>query len=211
MVRKKKSQTEEKSPVKAYEPNERERAAIALFAKERDSRPLAPRVKVSQKEKGGKVEIAFDHPDQAMGNLLLMQAVGSTSPSFCDAILHNVINIASNAGQVDERAVNSTLAVIAGIKPKDELEAMLVTQMAAVHLATITQVRRFANAETIAQFDCNERALNKLARTFTTQMEALKRYRTGGEQKVTVHHVTVNEGGQAIVGTVEQPKSQGEG
>jgi hypothetical protein len=29
-----------------------------------------------------------------------------------------------------------------------------------------------------------------------------KRYRMGGEQKVTVQHVTVNEGGQAIVGNV---------
>ena len=35
-------------------------------------------------------------------------------------------------------------------------------------------------------------------------MEALKRYRTGGEQRVTVQHVTVNEGGQAIVGAVSQ-------
>ena len=34
------------------------------------------------------------------------------------------------------------------------------------------------------------------------QVEALKRYRTGGEQKVTVQHVTVNDGGQAIVGSV---------
>jgi hypothetical protein len=31
-----------------------------------------------------------------------------------------------------------------------------------------------------------------------------KRYRTGGEQKVTVQHVSVNEGGQAIVGNVTQ-------
>jgi len=29
-----------------------------------------------------------------------------------------------------------------------------------------------------------------------------KRYRTGGEQKVTVEHVHVHEGGQAIVGSV---------
>jgi hypothetical protein len=35
-------------------------------------------------------------------------------------------------------------------------------------------------------------------------MEALKRYRTGGEQKVTVQHVSVGEGGQAIVGNVTQ-------
>jgi hypothetical protein len=36
------------------------------------------------------------------------------------------------------------------------------------------------------------------------QLEALKRYRTGGEQKVTVQHVSVSEGGQAIVGNVTQ-------
>ena len=38
----------------------------------------------------------------------------------------------------------------------------------------------------------------------TMCMEALKRYRAGGEQKVTVQHVSVNEGGQAIVGNVNQ-------
>ena len=36
-------------------------------------------------------------------------------------------------------------------------------------------------------------------------MEALKRYRTGGQQKVTVEHVTVQAGGQAIVGNVSHP------
>ena len=39
--------------------------------------------------------------------------------------------------------------------------------------------------------------------TFAAQVEALKRYRSKGEQKVVVEHVTVNEGGQAIVGNVE--------
>ncbi|MGB0632315.1 MAG: hypothetical protein ACPGRZ_16620 [Alphaproteobacteria bacterium] len=48
-----------------------------------------------------------------------------------------------------------------------------------------------------------EKTLNKLARTFAMQMEALKKYRTGGQQKMTVEHVTVNEGGQVIVGQIE--------
>jgi hypothetical protein len=34
------------------------------------------------------------------------------------------------------------------------------------------------------------------------QVEALKRYRSGGEQKMTVQHVHVAEGGQVIVGNV---------
>jgi hypothetical protein len=70
--------------------------------------------------------------------------------------------------------------------------------------------RRLNNVENILQQDSAERAFNKLARTFAVQMEALKRYRTGGEQKVTVHHFTVNEGGQAIIGPVS-PAAAGTG
>jgi hypothetical protein len=55
--------------------------------------------------------------------------------------------------------------------------------------------------------DSITRAFNQLERTFTAQIEALKRYRTGGEQKVTVQHVSVSEGGQAIVGNVTQTAS----
>ena len=95
------------------------------------------------------------------------------------------------------------LAVVTAIEPKDEIEAMLAAQMAAVHMATMTFARRLNHVDNIPQQDSAERAFNKLTRTFATQMEALKRYRTGGQQKVTVEHVTVNAGGQAIVGAVE--------
>ena len=44
---------------------------------------------------------------------------------------------------------------------------------------------------------------NKLSRTYTTLLEALNRHRGKGQQKVTVEHVHVHEGGQAIVGNVE--------
>jgi hypothetical protein len=57
----------------------------------------------------------------------------------------------------------------------------------------------------LSQQDSAERAFNKLARTFAAQVEALKRYRSGGEQKMTVQHVHVAEGGQAIVGNVSTP------
>ena len=70
----------------------------------------------------------------------------------------------------------------------------------------MTFARRLANADTLEQRDSAERTFNKLTRTFAAQVEALKRYRTGGEQKVTVEHVTVNSGGQAIVGNVTHGK-----
>ena len=64
--------------------------------------------------------------------------------------------------------------------------------------------RRLSHVETIAQQDSASTMLNKLARTFASQVEALKKYRSGGEQTIKVQHVTVNEGGQAIVGNVSQ-------
>ena len=42
------------------------------------------------------------------------------------------------------------------------------------------------------------------AQTYATQVVGLKRYRAGSEQKVTVQHLSVSEGGQAIVGNVTQ-------
>jgi hypothetical protein len=44
---------------------------------------------------------------------------------------------------------------------------------------------------------------NKLSRTWAALLEALNRHRGKGQQKVTVEHVHVYPGGQAIVGMVE--------
>ncbi len=79
---------------------------------------------------------------------------------------------------------------------------MLATQMAAVHNATMVFARRLNGVETVPQQDSAARAFNQLARTFAAQVEALKRYRNGGNQNVTVKHVHVHDGGQAVVGNV---------
>jgi hypothetical protein len=66
-----------------------------------------------------------------------------------------------------------------------------------------------AHVETIPQHERLE-CLQQARQTFTAQVEALKRYRSGGEQKMTVQHVHVAEGGQAIVGNVNAP-TEGQG
>src|SRR5690242_2385678 len=44
---------------------------------------------------------------------------------------------------------------------------------------------------------------SKLSRTYATLLEALNRHRGKGQQKVTVEHVHVHAGGQAMVGMLE--------
>jgi hypothetical protein len=163
----------------------------------------APRLKVVPTEKGT-TTIAPIHPIKLAGQALLMDALGTADADFYGGLLDQLCDAASVGGQIDERKLNFMLSMVKGVEPKDHLEAMLAAQMAAVHVATMTFGRRLSAVETVEQQDSTERAFNKLARTFTSQLEALKRYRTGGEQKVTVQHVSVSEGGQAIVGNVNQ-------
>src|SRR5260370_12464265 len=114
--------------------------------------------------------------------------------------LRQLTNVSSPGEQIDERGLNFMVSVVKGIQPRDQVEAMLAAQMAAVHRATMTFAQGLELATTLPQQDLAERAFNKLARTFASQMEALKRYRAGGEQKLTVQNVSVNDGGKAIVG-----------
>jgi hypothetical protein len=92
-----------------------------------------------------------------------------------------------------------------GIAPRDELEGMLAAQLIAAHAAAMETYRRAMHAE--ASFEMwkeNLTQANKLSRSFATLLEALNRHRgRGSEQKVTVEHVHVHAGGQAIVGAVE--------
>jgi hypothetical protein len=119
---------------------------------------------------------------------------------FLAGLLRQLVRFGSRGGDGDDVFMTS---IVKGIKPRDQLEILLAAQMAAVHVATMTSAQRLARADNMLMQDSAERAFNKLARTFATQMEALKRYRTGAEQKV-VQHVSISDGGQAIVGNVTQ-------
>lgn len=132
------------------------------------------------------------------------KAFASTNPDFLEGLSKQLVNVASKGKDIDEDATAFVVSMIAGVQPRDQIETLLAAQMAAVHNATMTFARRLAHVDNIQQQDSASRAFNQLARTFTAQVEALKRYRTGGQQHVTVKHVTVNEGGQAIVGNVSQ-------
>jgi hypothetical protein len=178
-----------------YKRTPREAAAVKKIQGEPADR--LPRLKVSESS-----QIVPDHPDEATGLALLMEAVGTTDPDFFAGV---VMQLAwAGGGELNEQKLNFMLSVVKGIQPRDQIEAMLAAQMAAVHTATMKFSRSLAEAEYLEHRDSAERTLNKLMRTFVTQMEALKRYRTGGEQTVTVQHVNVSEGGQAIVGNVTQ-------
>ncbi|MER8965411.1 hypothetical protein NKI25_06770 [Mesorhizobium sp. M0808] len=98
--------------------------------------------------------------------------------------------------------MNYALSMVCGLRPKDQIEATLGVQMAAIHIATMNSAMCMGEAKTWELREAHERALNRLSRTYVAQIEALKRYRSKGEQRVIVERVNVEKGGQAIVGNV---------
>lgn len=178
-----------------------QRDRLAQIAKDMMNRQAAPSMKLKLKD--GVLSIALDSDDLEVATLLQMADIGTRDSDFHKGLVGQIASLGAHGRKVDSDNSNFVMSVIRAVEPRDELEAMLATQMGAIHASTMMMARRLNHVETIPQQDAAERALNKLARTFATQMDTLKRYRTSGQQKVTVEHVTVNEGGQAIVGPVE--------
>jgi len=189
------SQATDRKIAKPYEPTPDERAALEAV---RARRKATPRVQVDENAH----KLVLDHPEPYYGCSLLMKALGTLDPDFYQGFVSQLAKAATQGQSPDEVSLNFLIAIVKGVEPRDQLEAMLAAQMGAIHMLTMDFACRLANADNFPQKDFAERTLNKLARTFSVQLETLKHYRSNGEQKVTVEHVTVNEGGKAIVGTV---------
>ena len=101
------------------------------------------------------------------------------------------------------RQFNAAITAMKGMKPGDELEGMLSAQLIAIHNATMECCRRAMLGN--QTFEGRRESLNqanKLSRTYAALTEALDRHRGKGQQRITVEHVNVHAGGQAIVGAV---------
>jgi hypothetical protein len=157
-------------------------------------------VKVAGSAKTGHT-IALEHEDA------LAEIFGTEDREQAAALLSHCLKAlkpdeAGDAGEInDERRF--LLSIVRDLAPRDAVERMLAVQMAATHVATIRSARWLANTQNLPQVEAHYTGFNKLARTFAAQVEALQKHRRGGRQTVVVQHVTVEDGGQAIVGHLE--------
>jgi hypothetical protein len=100
-----------------------------------------------------------------------------------------------------DRQLSATVAAMVGIRPKDKLEGMIAAQLLAAHYAAMECHRRaMLGEQTFEGRRENLSQANKLSRTYAALLDALNHHRG-----ITVEHVHVHSGGQAVVGMVETP------
>jgi hypothetical protein len=161
----------------------------------------APRIKFSSQG------VAIDHPDLEQGEQLMSNAFGVSDRDAMYGLLRQLVRASAKGRKPDVVNLAFMMSMVESIKPRDSVEAMLVTQMVSVHVMAMRCAHQLANEHDIARQESTVRALSRLARTFPAQIEALNRYRSNREPAVTVQNVSVGDGGRAIVGNVTQHAS----
>jgi hypothetical protein len=151
--------------------------------------------------------INMNDPDDSKGTLKSMG--GSKSDNWNNIIANQAINtlwVGHSDKDTCDRQYSATVMALVGIAPKDEIEGMIAAQLIAAHNAAMECYRRAMHSEqTFAGRRENLNQANKLSRSYAVLLEALNRHRGKGQQKVTVEHVHVHSGSQAVVGVVETP------
>ena len=158
-----------------------------------------------------KAEVHVHDVSKLKGKLRIIG--GSNSDDWNNILANQTVQTLwffQNSGPEEiRRQRHAAVDALIGIKPGDELEGMIAAQLVACHNASMECHRRaMIREQTFEGRRENLNQANKLSRTYAALLEALNRHRGKGAQKVTVEHVHVHEGGQAIVGNVE---SRGEG
>jgi hypothetical protein len=156
-----------------------------------------------------KTSIAQPEPDQA-SEIPRLKAVGGSQSDVWNSVLalQAVGTLWLKNSNEEERDKQRDAAVMGliGISPADELEGMMAAQLLAAHNAAMECYRRaMLGDQTFEGRRENLSQANKLSRSFAVLLEALNRHRGKGQQRVTVEHVHVHSGGQAVVGVVETP------
>jgi hypothetical protein len=133
---------------------------------------------------------------------------GCCSGHFTEILFSQVHKTLPNFGGLG----NAMIAIVAALKetrPADPLEGMLAGQMIGLHAAAMECLRRaMLQEQSFEGREMNLNQANKLVRSYAALLETLDKHRGKGQQTVRVEHVTVQAGGQAVVGVVSQ---RGEG
>jgi len=154
--------------------------------------------------------VVVNDPDDLKG--ALESIGGSQSDSWNNVVAAQALEtlwLTNSDKEARAQQYSATVAALVGIGPRDELEGMLAAQLLAAHNAAMECYRRaMIGEQTFEARRENLSQANKLSRTYAVLLDALNRHRGKGQQKVTVEHVHVHQGGQAIVGAVN---SEGRG
>jgi hypothetical protein len=171
-----------------------------------------------KKSKTPQSTVNFKHKTKEDGSLGLAfeNAAGNTfiNPDLCQAAISLATGAANfefsthllsmcvvSSGRTDSDIDTAIINALRALDPKDEFEGMLITRLVSLHFQSMVYLSSQGREDLslkISEVYFNRSV--KLMRLYNETLDALMRYRRKGEQRVTVQHVNVSDGGKAIIG-----------
>lgn len=132
----------------------------------------------------------------------LCSATGSFDPDYARLLINSAINACTGNEKERVNQINGIINTLLASKPKDAIEGMLLARLLVLHNNYMEYMSQAISTEGSHQvLDLRLNRSMKLMRLFNETLDTLNRHRRKGKQKITVQHVHVNDGGQAIVGS----------
>lgn len=134
----------------------------------------------------------------------LAKATGTSARFFPTNVFAQIVRTLTALSKEGEpQLVAGTLEALEGIAPRGEAEAMLAAQMISTHHVLMECLRQGANSlQNGPARDYNLKQAAKFMQLYLRQLEVLDKRQGHDQQNITVGHMTVKAGGQAIVGHV---------
>lgn len=143
------------------------------------------------------------------------ELTGTTTETGAERIVNQLASmLVWGRNNADGQKAVAALDLVMELAPANATEALLAVQMLGVHEAALLFLQRATlDGQTFEGNDANVFRATRLMRLFNEQVELMAKLKgKTSQQKVTVEHVHVHQGGQAIVGAISTTKTgQGEG
>jgi hypothetical protein len=171
---------------------------------------LAKKTKASKEQQFGSTEAVSNKSSsketEAMAALLKnigckkyrMEMVENTALALAEVLPFSVNKIPNESSRLAKAAV-----LIKAFDPVNPLEAMLATQMGAIHTLVLAETKRASHSTYLDSLKQHTNQATKLSRLFLEQVAVYERLKGKGQQKIIVEKVTVESGGQAAIGVYE--------
>lgn len=155
-----------------------------------------------------KEENGTNKMDCQISKNLLSQITGIANRHGADKIFQNTLAGLITGGYSPEELeikVEQLFMIMAELNPLDGFEGMLISQMITVYDQAM-DCFKYVNLNRSNTEACQrlQNQAMKLMRIYSLQLETLDKHRNKGKQKMTVEHVHIHKGAQAIVGNVNQ-------
>jgi hypothetical protein len=167
-----------------------------------------------RKQKGSTLEVAMAKTREKLANELVaeMDKAAGVPLMIADHLTSQMENALVWPKPRDETDLHiKAVITLAEHAPQNVIEASLAVQMTATKEAALMFLHRATTeGQTTEGTDLNVVRATRLMRLHLEQIEAMQKLKgKSGQQTVTVEHVHVHEGGQAIVGPVTTTKAEG--